>query len=80
MQYDLVEFTVANVNVMARPVEWDNDVPTLYHTTCPSCGALQEIKPNFISVKCSSCRKGNEKTKDGYASPLKPLPKTRHLL
>ena len=81
MKFDVKEFIVANAKVMARPVQWDKDGnPTLYHTTCPSCGALQEIDDKYISIKCQNCKVGLEKTADGYICPFLKLPRTEYMI
>lgn len=48
-KFDLITVSIDGEKVEARPIEWDEDTPILYMTTCPKCAQRVEFNPSQLS-------------------------------
>lgn len=62
-QYALLKIFVGIKETTARPVAWQNNIPTSYVTTCTKCSQLVQFKIEHIQEKdevkfipCDKCK------------------------
>ena len=77
--------------VEARPIEWEDETPTLYMTTCPKCAQRVEFSPSQLSRLgdaligfCNECGVGEVQlfhVNEDAEKPSKPvLPEPKQII